>query len=72
MLLNIRGLRHETEFSTTDIEMSGIEFQAHNKTTWGTGYKRKGIGGSTSITTAGATTLTTEGTMGIIEEEPRE
>lgn len=73
MLLNIRGLRHDTEFSTTDIEMSGIEFQAHHRSTWGTGYKRKGIGGATSITTAGhtATTMTAEGTMGVIEEEPR-
>lgn len=71
MLLNIRGLKQDSDLATSDIELSGIEFQSQSKSTWAGRFKRRDFGRSTDITTAGFTT-TTEGTLGLIEEETRE
>lgn len=71
MLLNIRNLRHNSDLATTDIELSGIEFQSQSRSTWAGRYKRRTFGRSTDISTTAYTT-TTEGTLGLIEEETRE
>lgn len=74
MLLNIRGLKHQSEYATSDMEMSVIEFQAQSRSSWGgfSRFKRRRNGEVTHITTLGANTTSAEGTLGIIEEESRD